>query len=231
MVVSFPRDDIFSGFKFSSDGYQFKLVSRQEYSRAPSGVTRGKDFGSAIWVASYTTIPMEDGLDFEAVLNSLDGVIHPFYAGDLRRPFPKADPKGEKLVGGPSLSLDFTENAGYIAGPDAVKIASLGSNGKSLSLKGLPPDYVLSRGDYLSFDYGAENSRALHQVMEASTADGDGETPEFEVRPHIRPGAAVNDAVTLDRPSALMVLSPGSVTQQMQGPLHTVVSFQATQII
>src|SRR5690554_4090789 len=99
MVVSFPRDDIFSDFKFSSAGYQFKLVSRQEYSRAPSGVTRGKDFGSAIWVASYTTIPMKDGLDFEAVLNSLDGVIHPFYASDLRRPFPKADPNGDAIAG------------------------------------------------------------------------------------------------------------------------------------
>lgn len=214
MVVAFPRSDVFSGVRFAPDGYRFQLMQRQEFSRQANGITRGKDFGSALWIANYSTLPLDidDALDFEAILNSLDGVLGSFYAGDLRRPYPRLDPKGEAIAG------------------SNPQISWFGVNGKSLALSGLPPGYVLSRGDYLSFDYGAGPSRAYHQVMEPATADGSGETGGLELRPHIRPGAIVGASVTLAKPTAVMSLLPGSIEQRMIDGINTVISFQAIQI-
>lgn len=215
MVVAFPRSDVFSGVRFAPDGYRFQLMQRQEFSRQANGITRGKDFGSALWIANYSTLPLDidDALDFEAILNSLDGVLGSFYAGDLRRPYPRLDPKGEAIAG---------------SNPQLLRI---GTSGKAIALSGVPVGYTLSRGDYLSFDYGAGPSRAYHQVMEATVvADANGETPNFEIRPHIRPGAMVGAPVTLAKPTAVMSLLPGSIEQRMIDGINTVISFQAIQI-
>lgn len=210
MTVSFPRTDIL-GVEFQDQ--TFHLQSRQEYSRTAGGRTLGKDLGPALWMASYTTAPMyaDDALGYEATLNSLDGVIQTFEASDLRRQYPKTYPKG-----------DFV---------DSGVLASVNANNKALSLSGLAAGFKLSPGDYLSFNYGS--SRALHQIVEAAVADGSGETPEFEVRPYIRPGYAMSPAiaVTLKKPRGIFCLVPGSVESRVQNALFTVVSFQAIQVV
>lgn len=189
---------------------KFTLVERQELSRQANGITLAKSFGSALWAGEWTTglMPHDEALDYEALLNSLDGAIHAFYAHDLRRPYPRAHADG-----------DFT---------DSGKIATVSSDGKSLSLKDLPAGLVLSRGDYLAFDYGS-GSRALHQVMAKVTAGPGGATGSIELRPHLRPGAQVDAAVTLKKPSAKFILLPGSIDQRLQGGLMTVLSFSAIQ--
>lgn len=189
---------------------KFTLVERQEFSRQANGITLAKSFGSALWSGEWTTgpLPHDEALDYEALLNSLDGAIHEFYAHDLRRPYPRAHPNG-----------DFT---------DSGKIATVGADGKSLSLKSLPAGLTLSRGDYLAFDYGS-GSRALHQVMANVTAGPGGATGLIELRPHLRPGAQVDAAVSLKKPSAKFILLPGSIDQRLQGGLMTVLSFSAIQ--
>lgn len=209
MSIAFPRTDI-----LSSVGYQdqtFRLFSRQEVSRTAFGSTLGKDFGSAIWLATYTTgdLTQDDALAFEAALNSLDGVIQPFEAGDLRRVNPRAYPDGA-----------FT---------DSGVLASVNANNKALALSGLPAGQIISSGDYLSFTYGT--SRALHQAVENVTANGSGATAQFEVRPHIRPGWSLPAAVKLKAPRGLFSLMPGSVSSKLSGPLHSVISFQAIQVV
>lgn len=195
---------------YSPSAKPLRLVSRQELSsREASGKTYGKDFGDPLWVGSFTTtlIPNDDAVEFEAMLNSLDGVINLFEARDLRKPFPRFYPSGV-----------FS---------DTGKINTIGSNNKSLSLKGLDAGFKLAVGDYLAFDVGTH--RALHQVMEAVTASGSGVTAEFEVRPHIWPGTATDAAVKLKEPSALFSLNPGSVSSQMTDGMYSSVSFEATQ--
>lgn len=191
---------------------KFTLVERQEFSRQANGITLAKSFGSALWSGEWTTVPLphDEALDYEALLNSLDGAIHEFYAHDLRRPYPRAHPNG-----------DFT---------DSGKIAAVGVDGKSLSLKSLPAGLTLSRGDYLAFDYGS-GSRALHQVMANVTAGPGGTTGLIELRPHLRPGAQVDAAVSLKKPSAKFILLPGSIDQRLQGGLMTVLSFSAIQML
>jgi hypothetical protein len=209
MALTFPRTDILTSVAFEDQS--FKLQTRQEYSRTSGGRTIGKDLGPALWMARYTTVPLpnDDALAFEAALNSLDGVIFPFEAGDLRRIYPRSKPDG-------SFS-------------DTGVIATLNVNNKAMSLSGLDAGMVLSPGDYLSFDYG--DSRALHQLVEGATANGFGTTPQFEVRPYIRAGATVGEAVRLKRPSGLFTLMPNTIESRLNGAIHSVVSFQAIQAL
>jgi hypothetical protein len=212
MAISFPRTDIMTMVDYSADTSPPQLVSRQEMSRQGSGRTIGKDFGSAFWLMSYVTkpLPNEDALVFESALDSLDGVIQTFEACDLRRTRPRQYPSGECN--------------------DAI-LSSVNPNNKSISLSGLAASQVVSSGDYLSFDYGS--SRALHRVVETVTANGAGMTPQFEVRPHLRPGFTISPVtvVKLKNPRGLFSLVPGSVSASPHGGIHTIISFQAMQVL
>lgn len=209
MAITFPRTDILS---VSFQDQNFQIMFRQEFSRTAFGTTLGKDLGPALWSASYTTTPMyaDDALAYEAKLNSLDGVIQQFEAGDLRRVYPKAYPTGACNNG---------------------VLLSVNANNRALALSDLAAGQIISAGDYLSFDYGT--SRALHQAMETVIADGSGVTTQFEVRPHVRPGWTLSPAtpVALKLPRGLFSLAPGSVSSRIESGLFTVVSFQAVQMV
>lgn len=112
-----------------------------------------------------------------------------FMVTPLHRRGPIADPTGATL------------------GAAAVKINSLPSDPREISLKGLPAGYVLQRGDYLSFQYGALPTRqAFHQIIAGATASGNGITATMQIFPPIRPGAVVNTAVKLVAPEFKAVL-------------------------
>lgn len=209
MTITYPRTDILD---IDIADQSFLLVARQELgSRSANGTTYGKSFGSALWTVSYTTgpIPNDDALAYEALLNSLDGVIGSFEAYDMRRAYPRKYPGG--------------------TGANDGVLASVNDNNKAITLSGLASGQIISAGDYLSFTYGT--SRALHQVVETVTADSSGDTAEFEVRPHLRPGWTLSPAitVTLKQPSGIFSLVPNSVQPKANGALHTVISWQAVQ--
>ena len=208
MTITFPRTDIISSVRYSDQS--FKLMSRQELSGQSNGVVRGKDFGSALWTASYTTVEMlnRDALAFEAALNSLDGVINSFEAGDLRNRFPRAYPNGVFI--------------------DSGILTSVGTNSKSLSLSGLPSSFIISSGDFLQFDYGT--SRALHQVVETVMATA-GVTPIFEVRPFIRAGFTISSPVLFKSPVGRFILQPNTITSTLTSKVTTTVSFKAVQYL
>ena len=209
MALSFPAtfpDTIFQE-------QTFKLHLSQEMAKNARGQVFVKDFGSGLWLAEVKTKPLRNdyAMEVEAKLNSLDGGINTFMFGDLRRKFPKEYP----------LGYDDTNVAVY----------ALNVNNKALRLDGLASGPVLTVGDEISFTYGPSSARAYHQVMETVTADGSGITPEFEVRPHLRAGIAINDAVKMINPRAEMMIEPQSLQSQMQGQLHTVLSWRGIQVI
>lgn len=208
MALTFPRTDILT----SVEDQTFQLMSRQELSRQADGRTIGKDLGSAIWMVSYTTIPMynDDALAYEAALNSLDGTVNTFEAADVRRLYPRQYPTGSCNNG---------------------NLASVNANNKALSLSGLAAGQIVSAGDYLSFNYGS--SVALHQAVETITANGSGLTGEFEVRPHIRPGWTLSPStsVKLKLPRGIFTLVPGSVSSKINSSVTSKISFQAVQYI
>jgi hypothetical protein len=216
MAITFPRTDILNAVM--SDGkpvgftppFKFDPMSRQENSRLSDGRTLSKDFGPALWFATYTTAELlnDDAVDYAAMLDSLDGAINTFEAWDLRRPTPRR----------------YTDGS---AGDGVLN--SVNANNKALSLSGLHAAQIVSRGDYLSFTYGS--NRALHRVSETVTANGSGLTTEFEVRPHLRPGWALSSAVSVKTPKGIFTLLPGSVvTTQTRGGFG-VVSFQIGQYL
>lgn len=162
---------------------EFDLLYRQELSRTAGGVTTVKDLGSPLWMATYQSRSMRPNeLDaWRARLKGLEGGLKQFLARPTSRCYPIAYPKGQGI--------------GNVA---AVKIASIGADRKTITLSGLPSGYKVSVGDYLQI--GARN---LHQIVDA--------TGSIEIRPHLWPETAVNDAVVLVRPNCRMTIVPGSI--------------------
>lgn len=192
---------------------KFNLNYGQETSGQAGGTIRVADLRSPLWTmqADCSTLMLDQLLDIETLIDQMGGARGSFYAWDPRRPYPKLDPTGAAL------------------GSNAVKINSLGADNRSLSLRGLPVGYALSRGDPLSFDFGGR--RALHRVASISAvANGSGVTPVFEVVPNIRPGAALNADVTLKRAAAEMRLVPGSFNGNAEGLIGSI-SLQAVQVV
>ncbi len=209
MSISYPRTDVLSTVGFVADGYEFRLNYRQEQSRSAGGVTFVKDFGSPLWSLKATTaaLRLDDALDYEALLETLEGGVQPFMAYDLRRPYPRQHSDGV-----------FS---------DTGVISTVGANNKSIAVSGVDPGFQVSRGDYLTIDIAGE--KKLHQVSETRTANAGGVLALFEVRPHLWPGTLVGQLVRFKKPSIPMTMLPGSIVKTPLGGLHTSISFSAMQ--
>jgi hypothetical protein len=112
-----------------------------------------------------------------------------------------------------------------------AKIASLGGDNKSLSLANLPVGFTLNVGDMLQIQHGTDPVRYdLHRVQEGAAADASGITPAFEVRPHLWPGVAVDNVVSVKAPWCLMQIVPDTIesTADMQTGNGTI-TFQAME--
>jgi hypothetical protein len=147
-----------------------------------------------------------------ARLRALDGGAH-FYLSNPTMLFPQADP------------------GGAILSSASVVIASIHANRKALTLSGLPAGYVITMGDHMHIDYGTPSRRALLQAAEGATANGSGVTPEFEVRPHLRPGTTTGLAITLKKPAAKVKIVPGSVRIETVTTLLSQLRFAARQTL
>jgi hypothetical protein len=209
MAVSFPRSDVLSAVGFVADGYEFKLNYRQEQSRSAGGVTFVKDLGSPLWTLKATTaaLRLDDALDYEALLETLEGGVQTFMAYDLRRPYPRQHSTG--------------------AFSDTGVTATVGGNNKSIAVSGVDPGFQVSRGDYLVIEVAG--AKKLHQVSEPSTASAGGVLALFEVRPHLWPGAAAGQPVRFKKPAIPMTMLPGSIAKTQMGALHTSINFAAMQ--
>jgi len=199
MAISFPNDDLMAEGRYRSQ--TFRPLRRDELSRQQNGVIRGRVLGTPLWFARFTTVRMDryTARSFEALLNSVDGVTNPIYVYDWRAKFPAAYP-----------------NSGFT---DSGEIGSLPST-TSLTLKSLPADFEITRGDMFHFNDGSQ--RSLHQAVESVTANGSGVTAEFEVRPALPGFAAVDKAVTFKRPSCRMVIVPDSVEIETEDDFTTI---------
>lgn len=181
---------------------EFDLLYRQEISRTAIGQTFVKDFGSPLWRATYQSRLMKPNeLDvWRARLKAMEGGLKQFLGRPTSRCYPIAYPNGTGM--------------GNVSD---VKIASIGTDRETVTFSGLPAGYQVSVGDYIQI--GTHN---LHQIVD--TAGG------IEIRPHLWPGTAVNDTVTLVRPSCRMMILPGTLSSTADASTgRGTISFQAIE--
>lgn len=176
----------------------FDAPEQVEVNQTAGGEIITADLAPMLWQGDVRlgTMTHAEASHADVMLDLLRPAGRMFYAYDTRRPAPLADPSG------------------LILGSTVPTIASLISGNRELTLAGLPAWYVLSRGDYLAFDYGTPSRRALHKVVtEQVQAGSTGTTGAIEVTPMIRPGASVGASVTLVRASCLARLVPNTVSK------------------
>lgn len=181
---------------------EFDLLYRQEISRTAIGQTFVKDLGSPLWRATYQSRLMKPNeLDtWRARLKAMEGGLKQFLGRPTSRCYPIAYPKGAGM--------------GNVSD---VKIASIGGDRKTITLSGLPAGYQATAGDYIKI--GTHN---LHQVVDT--------VGSIEVRPHLWPGTAVDDIVTLVKPSCRMTILPGTLSSSADASTgRGTISFQAIE--
>lgn len=160
-----------------------------------SGEPLEVELGPPVWTAE---VQMANLTQAEAVHQRALILMHfkpgrPFRFYNRALPGPRYDPQGT------------------ILGAATPTVHTVGTEGRSLRITGLPAGYQLQVGDMLHIPFGSSPLRySLHQVGENATASAAGLTPEFDVDPAIPLGVEVGLAVVLVRAAALMVRVPGS---------------------
>ncbi len=100
---------------------------------------------------------------------------------------------------------------GSILGASLPTITAVNANLQDLTISGLPAGYVLTRGDFIGFQYGSSPvRRALHQVITTQTANGSGVISSIQVMPPLRAGYSTPISIDLVRPVCKAVIVPGS---------------------
>lgn len=215
MTVSFPYALSYLADALSIKSCTFDVQRNDETDGSGDGRVWQSELASPLWTA---TITLNDGYlaDLEQVatkLRKLSGAQESFYLYNPARLYPQSDPTGS------------------ILGTNTVEVNSIGSDGTSLSLKGLPASYVLTLADKGHIDFGSNPTRRyFFEIDETITANGSGVTAEFQVFPAIPAGIAVNAVVSLIKPAAKMFIMPGSFNPgSMSGPLTSGLTFKAMQ--
>lgn len=95
-----------------------------------------------------------------------------------------------------------------------VTVDSVATDGRSITLAGLPANYTLASGDHLSIETtGANGGRIvrLYRLHGGGVADGTGLLGPVPVSPRIDPVVQAGQAVRLYNPIALAVLLPSDL--------------------
>lgn len=183
-----------------------KAVANMNLSQSlATGDTHGGDtfpinFGPRLWGGTVMTKTHSRAKEAEAVglIEVLQQEGATFFVTDAIYAAPQKDPTGS------------------ILGASTVTITAKPSN-QEMTLSGLPANYVLTRGDKISFGYGT-GRYALHRIVDSVTASAGG-VATVQVQPFIR-GNPVGAAVTLVKPKCLAILVPGSYAPP-QGRLNS----------
>lgn len=196
MSISFPlgNAEFWSKIHFAGRP-EFVLTQYQKQSITGGGDILIAKFGEPKWMVEVSFARGHHNLNQEslAMLKVLLGRNGSFVAYDIRQPFPAFDPTG-------SIASGLT-----------VQVKTKGSDNRSLSLKGFSTSgFQLKAGEKISVTDGA-GKRALFEAMEAVTADGSGNTAEFEVQPFLPVWVAVNQAVDVSKPMGKFKIVPGSL--------------------
>jgi hypothetical protein len=192
---------------------RFDMDWGDEVAGMRSGIIRVRQRRPDLWKASFSIeqMPFSEYRTIMGLISDLQGSRSTFYAWDPGRKFPRYDPTGV-----------FWQNR--------PQINSVNANMYYMSLRGLPANFTIARGDLLCFAVGY--GLALHEVRSPAVfaANGAGFTGEFAVSPALRVGTGVNSVVNMYPASCEMMIVPGSIqTQELS--VFANLAFDAIQVI
>jgi hypothetical protein len=192
----------------------FEIASAVETSRTRGGEILTADLGASLWSGKIELGPMTqaEARAITPLLNILRSAKGSIMVADSARLRPALDPTGS------------------ILGASAPTVLATGTTWRELSLTGLPPGYVLSPGDRITW---AEAGRwHLHEIVQGVTADAGGVTPMIEVTPPLRVAPTPGVSVLLTNPRCRAVVDPASIELgQTRQTIVTGVKFAWTQTL
>jgi hypothetical protein len=195
MSISFPLsiNEFWTTFPMLDGSSEMELVGYRQQSMDGAGNAISAKFGQPKWRQEVLVAPMyfETANLFRAMMKVLGQREGAFLAYDRWQPFPAYDPRGQ-VIGG------FTPS-----------VKTVGSDNRSLSIKGLPAHYKLAAGEKISVADGS-GKHALMELMEDTEANGSGNTPEFEVQPFLPAWIAVDQGVDISKPLGTFKIVAGS---------------------
>ena len=213
MSLSFPlsASAFFEKLKLAS--FTFPPSRGQESSTAGSGEIIFKDTRPMLWSVPGATTSDLDFAEFarvRALVQAIQERQGSFYAYDITKPYPAADPTGSVFGASTPVVADLSGRYG-------VKVS------------GLPPGYVLTTGDYFALNDGT--SQMLHEIEEDVTADGSGVAGFFDVHPKTSLATEAGQAIVLIKPLVEMAIVPGSIKyQDGSGPMTRILAFDTIQV-
>jgi hypothetical protein len=213
MAITFPRA-IPSELSDRLSGLTFTLKPMLEISPLRSGRQIALDIGPNLWLGEWRSEAM-DATKMGVARAWFDTLssIQEFYGYDQYRQYPLA-----------------YANTGFLGGFTGTCTLTSVTLPYTIVLGSLPAGFILSPGDYLSFDYTSGTTvRALHRVSEGGTASGGGSLT-IEVRPAVRSGFAGGATVTVFRASARMIVLPESYSENINASVGSI-SFKAIQTL
>jgi hypothetical protein len=209
MTITYPRD--FPDADPAAQRCKFDYTTFGEMSRTAAGaVTFQERMGGSLWELALTTGPLNETnySRWHAWFLSLRGGQQSFKGRDLRRCYPLA--YGKNILGVSDGSCQVTAVAG-----------------NTITLGSLPANYILSVGDYISFDW--LGGRALVKALEPMVGNSAGNMPAFTIGPWQRTGGTLPAPATFVKAYCLMRPKPGSWSGDRT--VHDPVSFEAIQTL
>lgn len=104
-------------------------------------------------------------------------------------------------------------------------------------LDGLPAGFQITVGDCFGLAWEVTSGarlgprRHLFRFVEGGVANGSGATPLLTIEPPINPAVPANAAATLDRPTCIMRMEPGSSAAPLGAPNAGRLSWRAVQTL
>lgn len=195
MAIAYPYTLAVLADRLAIASVVWDIQRNDEMSGGGDGRVWQAELAPPLWTADVVLSddPHNEVKQIAALIRRLHGSQESFMLYDPLSMYPQADRNGA------------------ILGANVVTVKSVGTDRQSLSLKGLPDGYTLTLADKMQIAYASDPVRNFFcEVSETIIADGDGETAEFAIFPHIPVGLAIDDVVTLKRPACKVFVPPNA---------------------
>ncbi len=196
MAITYPYPVSFLADRLNIETVTWDIKRNDELSGSGDSRIWQAELAAPLWTGDVTlNVGYHDDLkQIAALIRKLHGAQEQFFLYDPLSKYPQLDPTGS------------------ILGASAVRVNSVGTGGRTISLRGLPAGYVLTLSDKMQIAYASSPIRnAFLEVSDLIvTADGSGATGQFEIFPNVPTGVAANDIVTLAKPACKVFIMPTS---------------------